>query len=136
MDKKSEIIEVAILTSHSHYDHYEDSHRVLARLLNEDWVKMTREELEVLRQNQHAIARELEVESLFIVEKPTHAQLELCFASIKTIMDRKEAERKAREERHAKARKAAQEKAEAQRVAKAKKALEKAKKVLEEAGEL
>ena len=134
--KNIDTVEVAILGSKTYYGHYgDDSAAVISTLLGaEDWVSLTREELRVLIDNQHEVAREIGVDSLLIIEKPTKAQGTLCLDVLKRLMAKKEAERVAREKRHLKAQQASEEAAKERKVKSAKKALEKAQKTLAEAG--
>ena len=135
---KTDTVEVAILSAKTGYDHYgEDSWNAISALLGaEDWVTLTRSELQVLIDNKYEVAREIGVEALIIFERPTKAQGILCLDVLKKLRVKKEAERIAKEKRQLKAQQATAEATKARKVANAKKALEKAQKTLAEAGVL
>lgn len=131
-----ELVEVAILSTKTHYDSYgDDSHTALSPLLgSNDWVKVTKEELRMLVENRYEIASAVGVESLIVIEKPTTAQVGMGLDVLRKLMAKKEAERLASIERQAKRQKALDTTAQERKIAKAKKDLAKAQKILAEAG--
>lgn len=136
MKTEDEIVEVAILKSTSHYDHYGDENgATLAQLLGVDaWIKVTRAELKGLIDYRYDIASSIGADGLLIVQKPSSTEIEMCLDSLKKIIQKKEAERIAREAKQKKAKEKTEAQLLARKVDKAKKDLAKAQKILKDAG--
>lgn len=140
MNKDDEIIEIAIFGKIGHYSDYDDVTFSSKSILDSEWVKFTRAEVNLVKLHRHALSQKLAgsgsgFDDIIIVERPTAEKRQMMVDDIRAYLGDLEEQRKKEEARREKQRLARLQNDREKQAAKARKALEKAQKTLVELGE-
>ena len=140
MNKNDEIVEVAFFGKIGHYSDYDDVTFSTKSILDSEWVKFTRAEVNLIKQHRYALSQKLSgrgigYDDIIIVERPTEENRQMMVEDIRNYLTEIEEQRKKEDARREKQRLARLQNDREKQAAKARKALDKAQKTLAALGE-